>query len=78
MKTPTNPFARMLCNVFGHRYRITRKITHHITEYQCSCCKQEITSTVNGRLDPLTPELKEINETLAHFYRKRYSLKTVA
>ncbi|TRZ46452.1 hypothetical protein DMZ48_01495 [Robertkochia solimangrovi] len=68
----------MLCSVFGHRYRTSKKITPHITEYRCKVCNCETTTTVSGKLDVLTPELKEINQTLADFYRRRHSLQTVA
>lgn len=78
MKTTTFTFGKMLCSVFGHRYRVATEITPHVTEYRCEVCKCESTTNVSGRLDKLTPELKEINRTLADFYRKRHSLRTVA
>ena len=68
----------MLCSVFGHRYQVAKKITPHITEYKCAVCNCESTTNISGCLDKLTPELKEINRTLADFYRRRHSLRTVA
>lgn len=64
--------------MFGHRFRVSKKVTSHITEYQCKTCKCELTTNETGRLDILTPELKEINETLARFYKKRRAAHTVA
>ena len=68
----------MLCSVLGHRYRVSNEVTPHVTEYKCDVCQCEITTNTTGRLDILTPELKEINRVLADFYRKRHSLRTVA
>lgn len=65
---------KMLCFFLGHRYAETRKVTPNISEYRCRCCSREITTSVNGRFDVLTPRLKEANETLAKFYEKRYRL----
>ena len=78
MKSPTSTFKRALCAVFGHRYVVSKKITSHVAEYTCKHCKCELTTTVSGTLDVLTPELKEINESLAKFYRKRHQVHTVA
>lgn len=78
MKSTNLGFGKMLCSVFGHRYQVSKEITPHITEYKCSICNCESTTNTNGRLDKLTPELKEINRVLADFYRKRHSLRTVA
>lgn len=78
MKSPKSTFKKSLCAVFGHRYRVSKKITSHITEYTCKHCKCELTTTESGTLDVLTPELKEINETLAKFYRKRHHIQSVA
>ncbi|MDG3583290.1 hypothetical protein OSR52_12920 [Galbibacter sp. CMA-7] len=78
MKTSRSTIKKAVCSMFGHRYVVSKKITPHITEYQCKTCKCEITTTETGHLDVLTPELKEINETLAKFYRKRHALQSVA
>lgn len=69
---PTTNVSKFLCSLVGHRYRETRKVTPHISEYKCTCCHREITTSVNGRYDVLTPRLKEANETLARFYQKRH------
>ncbi|MCX2681226.1 hypothetical protein OOZ15_14835 [Galbibacter sp. EGI 63066] len=74
MKTSNSTFGRVLCSLFGHNYVVSRKVTLHITEYQCTKCKCEMTTNELGRMDVLTPELKEINETLAKFYRRRQAI----
>ncbi|WP_168731231.1 hypothetical protein [Robertkochia marina] len=78
MKSSNLSLGKMLCSVFGHRYRVSKEVTPHVTEYKCEVCQCETTTNPNGRLDVLTPELKEINRVLADFYRKRHSLRTVA
>lgn len=69
---------KAVCAVVGHRFVVSKKITSHITEYQCKTCKCELTTTETGHLDILTPEWKEINETLAQLYQKRHAVEQVA
>lgn len=76
MKMFVSNLRKTLCAVFGHRFRVANQVTPHISEYKCKCCKCELTTNENGRLDKLTPELKEVNRTLADFYRKRHTLRT--
>lgn len=78
MKSSKSTFKKALCAVFGHRYVVSKKITYHVAEYTCKHCKCELTTTESGTLDVLTPELKEINESLAKFYRKRHQVQSVA
>lgn len=63
--------ARMLCFIFGHRFRITKEVTSHIKEYQCTCCRAEVTMNDEGHLTSLTSQLKEINKTLAELHQKK-------
>jgi len=65
--------SRILCSVFGHRFIVTRKVTAHIKEYECTCCGKQATIDVKGNLASLTPQLKEINETLAMLHQKKLS-----
>lgn len=65
--------GRILCSVFGHRFIVTRKVTAHIKEYECACCGKQATIDVKGNLASLTPQLKEINETLAMLHQKKLS-----
>lgn len=73
MKKTTNPIttSRLYCDVFGHNYEMTRKVTHHVKEYTCKCCKKQLTTNSNGRLTELTPKFKEINAVLARIYSSK-------
>jgi len=65
-----NPF-RIYCDLFGHNYEVSKKITSHVKEYTCKCCKKELTTNSNGNLIELTPKYKEINNLLEDFYTRR-------
>ncbi len=71
--TPKNSFSvmRLFCAVFGCRFKITRRVTSHINEYECIHCKKQGTTDVKGNIASMTPQLREINETLAHLYKKK-------
>ena len=74
---------KLYCSVIGHQYRVTKKVTNHIKEYQCSCCGKEVTNNAKGLLVPLTPKLKFIHlgleQVVVKRTRKRISkLKVVA
>lgn len=75
--TPSgNKLNVFFCNIFGHRYIVSKKITHHIKEYKCAHCHMQVTTDVTGNLSELTPELQEINNTLEDIFNKRH--RTVA
>ncbi|WP_405300891.1 hypothetical protein [Kordia sp.] len=67
----TFSLGKLYCNTFGHRYRVTKKVTSHINEYQCMLCNCEATNDDKGKLTQLTPQLKDINETLVSFHKKK-------
>lgn len=71
-KTLGFSLANCLCSIFGHRFKVSKKVTGHVAEYKCSVCKCEKTTDDSGHIVSLTPERKEINNTLANFYRKRH------
>ena len=75
MKTYTNTNSvsatSVICSVLGHKYRSSRKITNHFSEYQCRCCGKQMTEDTRGRLISLTPELRDINETLNMIFTRR-------
>lgn len=76
MKEITNRptfFSKMYCNIFGHDYHVTKKITRHVKEYKCCHCKKQLTTNSNGRLTELTSTFKEINDILEHMYQKKLS-----
>ena len=70
MKKTTQPLtpARFLCDVFGHKYEMTKQVTFHVKEYTCKCCKKELTTDGNGRLTELTEKFKDINSVLERIY----------
>jgi hypothetical protein len=67
-------WRKLWCCFFGHRFVTTRNITNHFKEYKCCTCKLELTNDEKGRKIFLTPELKDINQTLEHFYQKKHHL----
>tara|TARA_R110002049_G_scaffold90686_2_gene227151 strand:- start:73356 stop:73622 length:267 start_codon:yes stop_codon:yes gene_type:complete len=72
-KTTTKPafIPQMYCNLFGHHYQVTKKVTYHVKEYTCSHCKKQLTTNSNGNLIELTPKFKEINAILERIHNKR-------
>ena len=63
--------SKLKCNIFGHNYEVSKKVTSHVKEYTCSCCKRQLTTNSNGRLTELTPMFKEINSILEKIYERR-------
>ncbi|MDB4273717.1 hypothetical protein N9869_00180 [Algibacter sp.] len=84
MKKTTNKptlIPKMYCNLFGHDYDVTKRVTYHVKEYTCRHCKKELTTNSNGRLIELTPKFKEINAILERIYTsrtERLKKKTIA
>ena len=84
MKKTTNKptlIPKMYCNLFGHDYEVTKRVTYHVKEYTCRHCKKELTTNSNGRLIELTPKFKEINAILERIYTsktERLKKKTIA
>ncbi len=70
-KTNASSFARLYCSVFGHNYQLTKRVTKHVKEYTCTCCKHQLTTDVNGNLIELTPKYQEINSALERIYQNR-------
>ncbi|WP_419213314.1 hypothetical protein ACNR9Q_03975 [Maribacter sp. X9] len=64
---------KLFCNIFGHHYSISKKVTSHIKEYKCIHCQKQVTTDVSGNLSILTPELEDINRTLEHIYQRRHT-----
>ncbi|WP_456437470.1 hypothetical protein [Psychroserpens sp.] len=73
MKKTTNAPApmRIYCDLFGHNYEMTKKVTLHVKEYTCKCCKRQLTTNGNGKLTELTPKFQEINSILEEIYTRR-------
>ena len=74
MEKPTNKttfIPKMYCNLFGHDYQVSKKVTYHVKEYTCRHCKKELTTSSNGNLIELTPKFREINAILNHIHNSR-------
>lgn len=67
----TSPIGKIVCSSFGHKYREIQKITNNISEYRCTCCGDEVTESLSGNLQPLTPKIKDINSCLSSFFEKK-------
>ena len=66
-----NKITGIFCNFFGHHYVVSKKVTQHIKEYRCAHCGKQVTTDERGKLSPLTPKLKEINNALQDMYQRR-------
>lgn len=62
---------KLYCNIFGHNYEVSKKVTSHVKEYTCKCCRKQLTTNSNGHLTELTPKFKEINSILEEIYTRR-------
>ncbi|WP_106791801.1 hypothetical protein [Aquimarina sp. Aq78] len=71
--TPSSAFSfsKIYCSLFGHDYLLSKNVTHHIKEYTCSHCGDQATTNSRGRLEAMTPKLKEINNALASVHAKK-------
>lgn len=69
--TPSFSISKIRCALFGHNYVISKQVTHHIKEYTCIHCGEQATTNSRGRLEVMTPKLKEINDALASVHAKK-------
>ena len=67
----TTFIPKVYCNIFGHNYEISKKVTYHVKEYTCKHCKKQLTTNSNGTLIELTPKFKEINTILERIYNSK-------
>jgi len=63
--------SKLYCNIFGHHYDISKKVTQHVKEYTCTCCKKQMTTNGNGRLTELTTVFEDINSVLEYIHKRR-------
>lgn len=63
--------SKIYCSLFGHKYILSEHITHYIKEYTCTHCNEQATTNSRGKLEVMTPKLKEINMALASVHAKR-------
>ncbi len=62
---------KMYCNIFGHDFEVSKKVTYYVKEYTCRHCSKQLTTNSNGNLIELTPKFKEINAILERVHEKR-------
>lgn len=62
---------KAFCKFFGHKFKITRKVTDHFKEFECKVCHRCATNDVKGNLIYLSDEMKDINKTLNQLYQRR-------
>ncbi|WP_179333818.1 hypothetical protein [Winogradskyella costae] len=62
---------KFYCDLFGHNYQVTKKVTNHVSEYTCKCCKKQLTTNSNGQLTELTAKYQEINSALERIYNNK-------
>lgn len=56
---------KMLCRIFRHTFKETRKISQLITEVKCEVCGKEFGyHSAYGRYSPLTPDLKAFHDSM--------------
>jgi len=65
--TPT----KIYCDLFGHNYQVTKKVTNHVKEYTCKRCKKQLTTNSNGTLTELTAKYQDINSALERIYNNK-------
>lgn len=62
---------KLYCHLFGHQYHVSKKVTSHVNEYTCTCCKRQLTTNSDGDLTELTPKFREINSILENMYMRK-------
>lgn len=67
----SSPLGKIVCSTIGHNYKVTIKINEVISEYRCACCGHEVSDTVKGSLEVLTPKIKDVNACLSAFIKKK-------
>jgi transposase-like protein len=66
----------IFCSTFGHRYKKSKKITNHISEYKCKTCGQEVTNAISGGIEILTFKNRKVNACLSDFFQKKLQQTT--
>jgi hypothetical protein len=61
----------LICSLVGHDFRVIRKVTNFVSEFECVHCKKQMSTNENGSLTPLTSKQKEINSVLNYIHRKK-------
>ena len=59
----------VMCRIFGHDYKLKRKITPYLREVECKNCKKQFGMHDEFRcILPLDDELRALNDVLAKLY----------
>lgn len=66
--TSTQNALKFVCDLIGHKYEVTKKVTSHVKVYTCKCCNHQLTTDSKGNLTELTPKYQEINSVLERIY----------
>jgi len=65
--TIANTVLAAVCLGFGHKYKVTRRITKSIAELQCPRCKKEFgINTTAQALLPMDDELRSLHRELSN------------
>lgn len=64
--------GRLLCALFGHKFITTRTITDHFKEFECTCCKMQVTNDLDGARVSLTEEHRHIHDALISLNKRRH------
>lgn len=72
-RTTSKPalIPNLICSIFGHHFEVSKKVTYHVKEYQCTHCRKQMTTNSNGNLIALTPKYREINSILERIHSKK-------
>ena len=70
-KQPNKSVSKLICNIFGHKFSVSKNVTNHVKEYTCLYCNKQLTTNSNGNLTELTPTYKEINSLLERIHKAR-------
>ncbi|AXO80940.1 hypothetical protein DZC78_11270 [Olleya aquimaris] len=71
VQTKPTKKGKLYCSIFGHNFQVSKQITYHVNEYQCSHCKKEMTTDSTGQLTAMTPKYKEINSVLERIHQNK-------
>ncbi len=66
------------CLLFGHRLKISKHVTEHIKEYQCTCCKEKFTTSPTGNIISLTESRERVNLTLQNIHGRKLRRKGIS
>ena len=63
--------SEVFCSVFGHNYKIHKRLSRCVDEYECKSCKQIFTLDEKGDFISLSPKYREIHKIIEYINKKR-------